>query len=624
MAQGIANMPCLVRNVFRNGLIIMLKRILSDKKALCVMVVVIAHTVLFFRMFPPSLLVENAVPLRVDTSRYFASLVSAAGAEGLFGYDPYQMAGYPAGLWNSMGKKGYELARYLLPGMSLERVLYITLFFAGCVAPLLAGAYLTLFFRTSIQQRLFMILLLIFWHLETMVCYFWQVGNVFFPLGSLLLVCFTVMMGRLLFEPLSLFRSLSAGLLGAFLFYTHTVLLVPVAFVAVVLFVLAFWDRRIDRFRFLSCAIAFCVCLFLSLPWLFPLIASRSIAVPVPWPMFEGGLKYLIMDLFSDRVYQHHFDRQFLFHLALVSGLAGGWLVLRDAKATRWRAVLVGALVCLMIAYGFPLVKLLPGIQPYRFRLTAVLFLLPLATLAIATLLVQWRTANRSTRWCCGLMLLVMLPAFAGYFLDMAYRQPMRSSLDFRAMFESVRALPGNGRLLVDDIALGHLMPHYTGRAILGGLSTQAFVAHGFAGIDDRGVLFGKPVGAWTAESLSGYLRLYAVEYLVLQRSPLIVLAERHPDQFEFLWQEGEWKVFRFLSYAGYDMAGDAVVKADYNEILVERGSSPQVVVLCHWDEMLKSKTPGFLIEPLSIEGMPLPFIHGRFADGVEHAVIGR
>ncbi len=596
-----------------------------NKSVACLVVLVIIHATLFFRVFPPSLLLDNAVPLQVDTSRYFASLVSANGVGGLHGYDPYQMAGYPAGLWNSMGKKGYELARFVLPGLSLERGFYMTLFMAGCAGPLLAGWWLTRLFATRGQKLLFLGLLLLFWHLETMVCYFWQVGNVFFPLGSLLLVCFVVLVGQLCFEPPRWRVALAAGLLGAFLFYTHTVLLVPGMLVAAVFSGSAFFRGSFTARRWLVCGAAAFFCLVLVLPWLLPLLVSRGIAVPEPWPMFTGGAKHMIMDLFSDRIYHQHFDRQFLWHVALVAGLSGGWLVWRDAVVSvRLRRVLAGTLVCLLITYGFPLVKLMPGIQPYRFRLTAVFFLLPLATVGVATLWTHVRRAARPTQWTVALLLLVMLPAFTGYLLDMTYLQAYGTSHDFEGVFEKVRDLPGDGRLLVDDIPLGHLLPHYTGRAILGGLSTQAFVAHGFAGIDDRGILFGRPVDEWTAGALSRYLELYAVEYLVLQRPELIVLAEANPERFEFLWREGNLNMFRFRGYSGYDLAGNAEVKAGYNVIEVTRGEADVVNLSFHWDDRLESKTPGFRIEPLPIEGLPVPLLRGVFAAGVECAKIGK
>jgi len=599
------------------------KKLNWNKNVVYMIALVIIHAALFFRVFPPTLLLDNAVPLHVDTSRYFSSLVSAAGAGGLYGYDPYQMAGYPAGLWNSMGKKGFELARFILPCLSLERVFYLSLFFAACLGPLLAGSYLMRLFVTGGQKCLFMLLLLLFWHLETMVCYFWQVGNVFFPLGSLLLVCFVVMIGRLCFEPPRWHVALAAGFFGTFLFYTHTVLLVPAILVSAGIAGVAIYRKTFDVRRWVVCGGAAGVCLLLSLPWLLPLLASRGIAVPVPWPMFTGGIKNMIMDCFSDRVYLHHFDRQFLFHFAIVAGLAGGWLAWRDAQRGRLRFVMAGALVCLLITYGFPLLKLMPSIQPYRFRLTAVLFLLPLATVALSFFWGQWCQASRPIQCGAVLMLLIMLPSFSGYLLDMTCRQPTGSSRKFVEMFAKIRQLPGDGRLLVDDIPLGHLMPYYTGRAILGGLSTQAFVVHGFAGIDDRGVIFGKPAEAWTAEDLSLYLVRYAVEYLVLQRPELMALAEQHPGMFEFLWQEGSLKGFRFQPYAGYDLEGDALVKADYNEIVVTKGSSDRVALMFHWDGMLESKTQGFCIEPLAIAGLPVPFIRGRFFDGVEQAVIG-
>ena len=76
---------------------------------ICTAILLLAlHAVLVLRSYPPSLLLHGELPLKGDVGRYFATAAGAAGAGGLYGYDPHFMAGYPVGLWNSMGKKRFR------------------------------------------------------------------------------------------------------------------------------------------------------------------------------------------------------------------------------------------------------------------------------------------------------------------------------------------------------------------------------------------------------------------------------------------------------------------------------------------------------------------------------------
>lgn len=588
-------------------------------------VLAMVHIGLFLHYYPVSLFTRNLVPVSVDTTRYFSNLASAAGAGGLHGYDPHQMAGYPVGLWNSMGKKGFELARFILPGFSLERVFYITLVLAGVLIPVLFFWYFSGFFTTQPRKVFFAALIVLYWHFETQIAYFWQVGNVFFPGCSMLAAVFLLQTWRLCFCKVSWFGAFGMALLGSFIFYAHTVLMVPVALVAVAFAASAALRRQLGVDRMLRIGSATVLFLLLILPWLIPLLLTRQLSVSeIPdGGGFAGGVKYMIMDFFSDRVYSHHFDRRFLFQFALVLGTAGSVVVWRRQREhAPLLSLSIGAAICLLIVYAIPLTGLFKSLQPYRFLIPAITLLLPLVATGCISFWEWFAGLTRTSKPWAALPLLILLPHLTGYFLDAMAKRQTSTSASYQAVLDKIETLPGAGRILIDEIALGHLTPELTGRPIIGGLSTQAFLKHGFAGIDDKGVLFGKPAGEWTADALSDYLRLYAVQYAVLRIDALVGLATGAGDLFKPLLRVGCYHAFEFTGYDGYAMEGDAAVNATYNRISVDAQAEASVVLKFHWSDFLQCETPGVTIEPVVIQELPVPFIKVTFPAGSGHAVI--
>lgn len=591
--------------------------------AVALVVVLLLHMSLFCWSFSPQHFFKNTMSVNVDTTRYFSSMVSAIGVCVVHGYDPYQMAGYPAGLWNSMGKKGYEIAGMILSGISMERRFYLIVLSVGGLVPILFGAVFMRFFSARSSKLLWGIVLFLFWHFETYISYFWQVGNVFFPAGSLLMAALLIACWKLALGYASWRGVVGIGVGSALLFYVHTVLMVPLAVSAAGFALWSVLAKEWTLQRTKQVCLAGCIFMGLVLPWLIPLLLTRDISVPAPWPMFTGGSKHLVMDFFSDRIYRQHFDRRFLLQAAIVLAMAGSWILLKSQTLAReLRALIVGAGVCLVIVYGLPLTGMLGAMQPYRFLIPLLICLLPLTTLGLQGFAQWWWQLEKRSRIWAALPIVILLPNLTAYFVDLTARQSVPSSAQYAVILNEIGQLSGDGRVLIDDIPLGHLAPYYTGKAILGGLSAQAFVAHGFAGIDDRGVLFGRHTQQWTSEELSRYLDLYAVEYLVLQRGELILLAQQDDARFASLGSVGGWQIFRYLPYQGYDVKGDAQVTATYNEIVVERGSSNEVVLKFHFSRFLHSATPGFEIEPFEVAGVPVPFVKGVFADGVEIGVV--
>ncbi|MEI6703306.1 MAG: hypothetical protein WCL71_07185, partial [Deltaproteobacteria bacterium] len=316
-------------------------------------IVFIVHTALVFRMMPPRFLTSGELPAFGDVSRYFASAHSSMSAGGMAGYDPYVMAGYPAGGWNSMGKKGYEIAHFLLPVVPLPLLMSWQLFMGAMLAPfLLWWASI----RISGGRSGFVLPFLVsvcFWHFENQVGIFLQCRNVGFPFTAALIPLAIAFYGELLNSRHPTAWGLGLGLVVAGIFYGHPVLMVPLLICCIV-----YSAFNLKKFRELSIwggmAVAVTLTLVLALPWLRVLVKTLPDYQPFIYEGFSGSLKHLVMDLFSDRVYQHNFDRNFLLQVAVVWGGAGTFLALRHkgVESQKLLACGIAAAICLGMAYG--------------------------------------------------------------------------------------------------------------------------------------------------------------------------------------------------------------------------------------------------------------------------------
>ena len=498
------------------------------------LILLAVHVGLVSRSYPPSVLMQREIPLKGDVSRYFATAHGSANVEGLYGYDPHFMAGYPVGLWNSMGKKGFEIVHMLMPWLPLPALFYVVITAVSLMAPLLMWLALRTHCPTGRSAWILFALSLIYWHLDTNIAYFWDFGNVFFPAMSCMLVILVVLTWNTVQRDNAWGSAVLAGIVAAVIFYCHTVVLLTG--VVPVFLALMTCRRKITNPRAWAlpgtALLAFAV---LAAWWLVPLLGDTASCLAQPKEWFQAGPKHFIMDVFSDRAYRHHWDRTFLFHVAVVLGVAGMALARRrdENKLSLAGIMGMGGVAALVITYGFSYVPLLSTVQPHRFMIPAtVLFLLP-ASVCVDWMITTLAESGKKTRVVAFLLLLIMLPEFTGYLID-KIRPPMGCGSDpaRERMLEELGKQDVRGRVLCDDSDLGRMIPYRCGLPVIGGLSAQAFVKHRFAGTDDDGIAFGRPAKDWRADEFKKYLRVYGVDRAVFSRPEWLEFARANPDLF--------------------------------------------------------------------------------------------
>jgi hypothetical protein len=586
-----------------------------------IIISVVVHVALVLRSYPPTFLATGDVPLKGDVSRHFATAWGSAHVEGLYGYDPYCMAGYPVGLWNSMGKKGFEIAQRFLPAVPLPALFYWVLVGGAVLAPLLAWAAIAPSCSSRRTALILLGLILLYWHMDTQISYFWDFGNVFFPATSCLLVLLTALTWRLLNKG-GIWTALAAAGCAASIFYGHTVVLC--AGVVPVLWML--WASRLHRWwrgkRLVSLLLAALVFLVLILPWLIPLLQNRQTCDPVPKDWFQVGLRHVVMDVLSDRVYLRHFDRNFLWRLAVLLGLVGVWHSRRTAAPRLFEVLGIGGIAAAALTYSGVLTQAVQPIQPYRFMIPASLLLLGPGALAIDAGLSIVQRCRREGKLLVAVLLVLLMPSLTAYLIPAlsAALPCTRADKQFEVL-DFVAGQLGTGRVLVDDSFLGHLLPYRTGKPVIGGLSAQAFLKHRYAGTDDEGYVFGRKAADWSAGELSACLATYAVELAVLTRPEWIRFAGQPGSPFSFVKEMHGYRVYRVEGYRGYVLQGLATVEADYDTIRVKDVQANELVLAFHYADWMQADQ-GVQLIPQDVLDDPVPFMRAVVPDGVTGFVI--
>jgi hypothetical protein len=590
---------------------------------IAIAILLLAHIVLVFRSYPIDVFLAGEIPLKGDIARHFATAHASAECGGLFGYDPHFMAGYPVGLWNSMGKKGYELAHLALPMLALPRLFYLVIVGLCLLNPLLLWAALRRHAGSRNRSMILLALVLVFWHLSSQIAYFWNFGNIFFPAVS----CWVVMMGAATHDVLNGRRlwlnALWLGLLATATLYCHSVALVAAAIVLLSV-VGVHGLGRIGTKSWLGIGLALTVFVLLSIGWLIPLFQSRGDCLPQPKLWFQGGPKHLVMDLLSDRVYRHHFDRNFLYQFAIIVGFAGTMVSLRREGRNLVFALGLGACGVLVLTYIGHAIPPLRAIQPYRFTLPAILLLALPAAYGLDAGLKALAHCGKKERLIMFLLVAMLMPRFTASLIDLTWpTDAVGITEERRQVVEKVKQMQVRGRVLCDDIGLGHILPYTCRVPVLSGLSSQAFLKHRFAGMDEEGIVFGRKPGEWDGEALAQYLDTYAVEFAIFSDGPWLRFADRPDSPFVLVEVVAGHSIFRVRGAdIDYLIDGEARVDADYNQIAIRAASGP-LLLSFHYADWLTA-SDGVILTPEMVMDDPVPFIRATPPPGTTQFIVRR
>ena len=591
-------------------------------------IVLLLHVLLILRHFPIESVRQDSPLLSGDLVWHFSDVVEGnaflVGEGRMWGYSPTYMAGYPFGLWNSVARRGYESATFILRGLSVPQAYWAWIVFMALMPPLIiafAGWIATR--RDAVFAMGLLAFSVVVYQFGSMISYFWTFGNV----GFIFATSLSVLYGALLFETCEKGRwiyAVSAGLVLGATGWMHQLAFFPAAVVTAVVLIV---QRRVilNGWRWVFPLTALALGGLMLLPWFLDLVEFISIRRPFGEKgALESGWKYMIMDFFSDRAYQHHFDRRLLFHIVVVFGGFGAYQAWR--AATRGIAVFflagVGLLFC---GYVFPYLGELIETCPYRFVICGKLFMLIPAWWGLVQFMKIIRNMDRKGGIAVLCLTLVLAPSMTAYCFDVVGRSPTYGLRPEEKQVVAWFRKQGSprGRIVSDNGRLSAVLPYFLKCEMLSGmLADTATVKHGWANVNSD-VAFGRATAEIAPEVLRDYLVLYNVQYVVCSGVLAGKMELLKDDYREEVMIDG-FKIFAAKASRLNWLVGstnEVHLSVCANKIRIDDASPGTFVIKYHYWPTLES-SQGTCISPAYVMDDPVPFMRIENMSGLKTIMI--
>lgn len=529
---------------------------------------------------------------------------------GLVGYSPSFMAGYPYGTWNSVGHRGYELGSTYLPFGSPPTRYYLTVVGMTILTPLLLGFASRVCGHTWATAAGCVAFGCAVVQLCDPVSYFWSFGNTAFPFASALAVVavsFSLPAGG----RISFARAAAAGLFASAAVWAHTISAVPLLCGGLAAIVIARragtqW-ARLGALVVITAGVAAAV----VVPGHWHLLSYLGERAPMFGNPLPSGMPYLVMDLLNDRAYRHPMDRRPFFHLLLVFAT---WQSLHDwrTRAGRSEGFWLAGVLTLLFGYAAGHVPFLKQLQPYRFVVSGELFLAVPAYLGLIRLVSAIRAANPPGRAAFVLVGVAFAPSLMGHVWD-GYTRPRSQGLSAEAngCVEWIRSHPGSGRICCEPGSLGCLLPHLTGREVIGGgVSSQAVLVQGWTHVGD-GRAFGRSFGNIAPTDFLRACRLLDIRLIIVESVELEGLVKAMPADVQKETEVGRFRIYRLAPTPApeiWEGCYHGRVTVTHNRIRINSPPVGRFVINYHYASGFQVDS-GIVVEPLTVPGASAPFI---------------
>lgn len=586
----------------------------------------VAHVALCLRQFPIRGAVGSNPPVSGDLSTHLAHAYEGnsfiRGQGSMWGYSPSYMAGYPFGLWNSVGRRGYEMTAAAVPRQRVGCAFHFYVLFSAITPPVIMVIIAYVVARSWRFCVFALGLTLILYHVDNIISSIWQVGMLSFTLSTSLILLAVCLLPSLLEKP-NPGKVVLCGILFGFAIALHPLAsVVAVCSVPVVLFA---YRKTLYKPASLLVVLAIgLITIVMQLPFMLQLWEFRELRSPVERQVLQGGIRCFIMDFFTDRRYLNHFDRRPLFHAVVLFAVVGALRREHGSRIARMLALSAG--VILIFTYGAEYSKFLRNTQPYRYLSSALMFAIIPAVYGM-----RWffdmlvRTEGAARKAFCALLLL-LAPVYGGYIIDFTRGGDIGQGLD-KDQLKTIEFLRTNNvntesRVLCDDGILGNIIPPLTGRPVIGGtMSYDAALPHSWSSVEKAFRI--RPVAGIgiDTDNLSRYCSLYNVGLVVTCRNDVrnavtncnALAANRMADI-------GRYSVYSVrdgkLTYVmGSNAVNSTTVKASPNKIYVGEAPVGNFVLKFHYLDTLRACS-GVFVYPTNLANDPVPFIGIRNDSG--------
>ena len=604
--------------------------VLDRHASLALGLVGLSHVIAFCFFFPPQQIL-SAEPVHSGLHAphfYHAFAAHRLLAQGgqLWGYDPFFLAGYPAGAVFDPDTRGAELWAHAFAFAGLVPATKSFIVFVHAMVPVCvyAAARILGIERGASVLSTFLV-----------VC-IWHAGRPFLGIlrwagmHSYLLACLLALVGIAcivrFFDRDHRVRAAcctAATVVAALLGWIQPagfLLLAPAAGLACMHGAAGL--RRRDA---VAIAIAVLVLVGVHVVWLGPLWRQRDLLAPASQALQLGGMQELAAAFVR---------RGALPALAtLILGAFGLWI--ERQRRPLVTTVLAGTAIAIAIAAAFGVH--LPGLrrlETARLAIALPLVLAPMAGIALRRGLDVLQLAiGRPLAW-VALCIACTAPPFLGLldarffgvhrldatldpgFADLVQVLEAGTPEDARLLFESTSGAPTP---ISNGASLQALLPLYLRRELVGAPLPGLALVH--ARLDfGSGLLASRPLAQWTHEEFVRFVRRYHVGGVAAWSPAARSFMGRQGATLERVDSVHGFDVYRVRLPGSIVARGAARVRADYGRIEVHDVTGDTLDLRYHWMEGLRA-TPSVPIERWDDPADPVGFIRLR-PSGASHVVL--
>ena len=550
----------------------------------------------------------------------------------VWGYNPSFMAGYPSNTIQDLSIKFFEFVALGLSACVLAPIQWfkISAFLAMASVPWLTYFTARNFFITHEFKDLSAVvaafLATVYWwnSLPREMFFYGMIG---FPAASYLGVWGVSLFYRLAAQS-EKFGSLHLGwlLFAAAILPLHvqSVITFLPPMVALLLISRGFLSSRLIGWI----AGAAVSSLVINAIWLMPaldhLADDVSTAIVDQLPLFASGNPFtFVLDYLGPQgfwTFRPSFTEKGFRLALLLLGVLGIRRLMRSRDRTAG-IILASALGGLfVVTYFGGLAPFIKPWQPLRFKVPFDLFLVVAAAYSVSRWLSSRRTASSA------LVPVLLACGAIAFFINLVQTEAtgklrLRTQLNPQlvAIVDWIeRAAPADARVLFEESGdetgfaydgayLSSLLPHLTGRQLIGGPINLYNDRHHFAEFHS-GKMFKKDVRTLSDEELKKYLRLYNIGAIVAFHPASIQRLQSIPGLATVEQRIGPVHLMKVNQPLTWFVTGDGKVKTGFNRLDLSDLEGSEIVLKYHWIEGLTA-APATSVEPIIMADDPIPFI---------------
>jgi hypothetical protein len=551
-----------------------------------------------------------------------------------WGYNPLFMAGYPSNTIQDLSIKLFEFLALALSLIALTPIQWfkISAFIAMAAIPwLMYFSARNLFAREQIRNTAAVAAALLgtiyWWNSLPREMFFY--GMIGYPTAAYATILGASLFYRIAQQQTSWRVHLAWMLFAISILPLHVQSLI--IFLPCIVALLIARPRLIQRYLVLSTVGAATISLALNLVWIMPAFThriddvSQTIVEQLALFVSADPLTF-VKDYLAPKNYwsfRQSFWEKGVRLMLLILGTTGTVKLLRRGDKNLGILLLTGLIGLFMITYFSFLIPALQAWQPMRFKVPFDLFL----AIATAYALADWLMANSAaSRFYSYIVPSLLLAASVTFLINLVHTES-QGKLRLRTLIRPEIAeiarwvqqnTPDEARVLFeesgdetgfvyDGMYLSSFIPHWSGRALIGGPINLYNDRHHFAEFHS-GRLLGRDIQGFTDDEIKRYFWLYNIGAVVAFHPASIKRLRSIPGLITLDRRLGPVYLMRVNQPLDWFVQGQGQIIAKINRLEVSSSGAKELILKYHWLDGLVSNPPATII-PVTIYDDPIPFI---------------